>query len=60
MATTSSNKGNTTKATYTGGRRGLKPLPRDPVTGKIIRPRDSEGNLTLKKRKTSKNKENSI
>ena len=33
---TSSNKGNAPKATNTGGRRGPKPFPRDPVAGKII------------------------
>ena len=62
LATTSPNKGNAPnsgpKATTIGGRRGPKLLPRDFVTGKIIRPRDSEGNLIIKQRKTSKNKEN--
>ena len=33
-------------------------LPRDPVTGEIIRPRDEEGNLIVKTRKSRKNKEN--
>ena len=47
FATTPSNKGNAPKATTTGGRRGPKPVPRGPVTGKIIKPRDSEGNLTI-------------
>ena len=45
--TLASNKGNAPKATTTGGRRGPKPVPRGPVTGKIIKPRDSEGNLTI-------------
>ena len=47
LVTTSSSKGNSPKATTPGGRRGPKPLLRDPVTGKIIRPRDSERNLTI-------------
>jgi hypothetical protein len=53
--TTSSNKENAPKAPSTGAKRGPKPLPRDPVTGAIIRPRDEEGNVIVKTRK-SKNK----
>ena len=56
--TTSSNKENAPKAPTTGAKRGPKPLPRDPVTGAIIRPRDEEGNLIEKPRKSRKNKEN--
>ena len=55
---TSSNKENAPKAPTTGAKRGPKPLPRDPVTGAIIRPRDEEGNLIVKTRKSRKNKEN--
>ena len=57
--TTSSNRANAPKApTTTGAKRGPKPLPRDPVTGKIIRPRDSDGNVIEKPRTARKNKEN--
>ena len=56
--TNSSNKENAPKAPTTGAKRGPKPLPRDPVTGAIIRPRDEEGNLIVKTRKPRKNKEN--
>ena len=43
--TTSSHKENASKAPVTGARRGQNALPRDPVTGAIIRARDEEGNL---------------
>ena len=49
--TNSSNKENAPKAPTTGAKRGPKSLPRDPVTGAIIRPRDAEGNLIVKTRK---------
>jgi hypothetical protein len=49
--TNSSNKENAPKAPTTGAKRGPKPLPRDPVTGAIIRPRDADGNLIVKTRK---------
>ena len=55
---TSSHKENASKAPITGARRGQNALPRDPVTGAIIRPRDEEGNLIVKTRKPRKNKEN--
>ena len=42
----------------TGAKRGPNPLPRDPITGAIIRPRDAEGNLIVITRKNRKNKEN--
>ena len=58
LATTSSNTENATKAATTGPKRGLLPLPRDPVTGEIIRPCDEEGSLIVKTLKTRKNKEN--
>jgi hypothetical protein len=54
----SSNKENAPKAPTTGAKRGPKPLPHDPVTGAIIRPRDEEGNLIVKTRKPRNNKEN--
>ena len=38
----------------TGAKRDPKPLPRDPVTGAIIRPRDEEGHLIVKNKKTLK------
>ena len=53
-ATTSSSKENAPKAPTTGVRRDPKPLPRDPVTGTIIRPRDEEGILIVKTRKSRK------
>ena len=56
--THSSNKENAPKALTTGAKRGLKPLPRDPVTSAIIRPRDEEENLIVKTRKPRNNKEN--
>ena len=40
--TTSSHKENASKAPITGARRGQNALPRDPVTGAIIRARDDE------------------
>ena len=43
--TTSSHKENASKAPITGARRGQIALPRDPVTGAIIRARDEEENL---------------
>ena len=43
--TTSSHKENASKAPITGARRGQNALPRDPVTGAIIRARDEEENL---------------
>ena len=52
-ATTSSNRENATKATTTGAKRGPKPLPRDPITDAIIRPRNSDGNLIVRTRKTN-------
>ncbi len=42
---TSSHKENASKAPITGARRGQITLPREPVTGAIIRTRDEEGNL---------------
>ena len=56
--THSSNKENAPKAPTTGAKRGPKPLPRDPVTSAIIRPRDEEENLIVKTRKPRNNKEN--
>ena len=58
--TTSSNKENAPKAPSTGAKKkpGRKPMPRDPVTGAIIRPRDEEGNVIVKTRKSKNNKEN--
>ena len=53
-----SNKVNASKAPTTGAKRGLKPLPRDSVTGAIIRTRDAEVNLIVKTRKLRNNKEN--
>ncbi len=44
----------------TGAKRDPKPLPRDSVTGAIIRPHDEEGNLIVKTRKPRKNKEIAI
>ena len=46
------------KAPTTGAKRGPKKKPRDPVTGKIIRPVDSDGNIIVLTRKPRKNKEN--
>ena len=60
-AATSSNKENISQATgkTSGGRRGPKPLPRDPVTGKIIRPLNPDGTQIVKHRKSKKqNNEN--
>ncbi len=45
LTTTSSHKENASKAPITGARRGQNALPRDPVTGAIIRARDEEENL---------------
>jgi hypothetical protein len=45
LTKTSLHKENASKAPTTGTRRGKKALPRDPVTGAIIRARDEEGNL---------------
>ena len=56
--TNSSNKENAPKAPTTGAKRGPKPLPRDLVTGAIVRPRDADGNLIVKTRKPKNNKEN--
>ena len=53
-----SNKENAPKAPITRAKRSPKPLPRDPVTGAIIRPSGEEGNLIAKTRKPRKNKEN--
>ncbi len=36
---------------------GIILLPRDPVNGAIIRPRDEKGNLIIKTRKPINNKE---
>ncbi len=58
MTTNSSNKENALKAPTTGAKRGPKPLPRDPVIGAIVRPRDADGNLIVKTRKPKNNKEN--
>ena len=60
MTTNSSNKENAPKAPTTGAKTGPKPLPRDPVTGAVIRPRDADGNLIVivKTRKPKNNKEN--
>ena len=56
--TTTATTSNTT--TTTGDKRGPKPLPRDPVTGKIIRPLNSDGTAIVKPRNSKKpNKENS-
>ena len=55
---TSLNKENAPKAPTTGAKRGPKKKPRDPVTGKIIRPVDSDGNIIVQTRKLRKNKEN--
>ena len=59
---TSTTKPSTTekapKAPTTGAKRGPKKKPRDPVTGKIIRPVDSDGNIIVQTRKLRKNKEN--
>jgi hypothetical protein len=59
----SSNKENISQATTTAkttlSRRGPKPLPRDPVTGKIIRPLNPDGAEIVKHRKSKKqNSEN--
>ena len=61
--TSSSNKENTSQATTTAkttvSRRGPKPLPRDPGTGKIIRPLKPDGTEIVKHRKSKKqNSEN--
>ena len=53
LATTSSKRENPTKATTTGAKRDPKPLPRDPITDAIIRPRKSDGNLIVRTRKTN-------
>jgi hypothetical protein len=45
LTTTSSHKGNASKAPITGARRGQNALPRDPDTGAIIRARDDQRNL---------------
>ena len=59
---TSTTKPSTTekapKAPTTGAKRGPKKKPRDPVTGKIIRPVDSDGNIIVQARKPRNNKEN--
>ena len=55
---TSLNKENAPKAPTTGAKRGPKKKPRDPVTGQIIRPVDSDGNIIVQTRKPRKNKEN--
>ena len=56
--TSSSNKENTSQATTTAkttlSRRGPKPLPRDPVTGKIIRPLNPDGTEIVKHCKSKK------
>ena len=49
--TTSSNKENVPKA----GTVGANSVPRDPVTGMIIKPVDSDGNLIVKTRRTKNN-----
>ena len=53
-----SNKEKAPKAPTTGVKRGPKKKPRDPVTGKIIRPVYSDGNIIVQTRKLRKNKEN--
>ena len=53
--TTSANKENVPKVGTNGANRGPKPLPRDPVNAKIIRPVDSGGNLIVRRRKTKNN-----
>ena len=45
-------------STSTGAKRGPKKKQRDPDTGKIIRPIDSDGNIIVQTRKPRKNKEN--
>ena len=58
--TTTTTATTSTTTTTTGGKRGPKPLPRDPVTGKIIRPLNSDGTAIVKPRNSKKpNKENS-
>ena len=59
MTTNSSNKENAPKAPTTGAKTGPKPLPRDPVTGKIIRSLNPDGTQIVKHRKSKKqNNEN--
>jgi hypothetical protein len=53
--TTSANKENVPKAATIGSKRDPKPLPRAPVTGKIIRLVDSDGNLILRTKKIKNN-----
>ena len=53
--TTSANKENVPKAGTIGAKIGSTPLPRDPVTGKIIRPVDYDGNLIVRTRKSKNN-----
>ena len=58
QATTTTSATSTTTTT-TGGKRGPKPLPRDPVNGKIIRPLNPDGTEIIKHRKSKKqNNEN--
>ena len=53
--TTSANKENVPKAGNVGAKRGPNPLPRDPVTGLIIKPVDSDGNSIVRTRITKNN-----
>ena len=55
---TSINNENAPNAPTTGAKRGPKPMPRDPVTGKIIRPVDVDGNLIVRQRKTKQTNNN--
>ena len=58
--TTTTTATTSTTTTTTGGKRGPKPLPRDPVTGKIIRLLNPDGTAIAKHRKSKQtNKENS-
>jgi hypothetical protein len=54
---TSPNKENAPKAPTTGAKRGPRKKPRDQITGKIIRPVDSDGYMIEQTRKPKKNKE---
>ena len=58
--TSTTNSSNKENAPSTGAKKkpGRKPMPRDPVTGAIIRPRDEEGNVIVNTRKSKNNKEN--
>jgi hypothetical protein len=53
--TTSADKENVPKAGNVGAKRGPNSLPRDPVTGLIIKPVDSDGNSIVRTRITKNN-----